>query len=53
MFSARIGKETDKNRIRFSFRMPRNQSMYSVIARPTSVLGAISHFFSDGIDTAV
>jgi len=53
MFSARIGKETDKTGYDFHSGCPRNQSMYSVIARSISVLGTISHFFSDGIDTAV
>jgi len=48
-----LAKKQIKTGYDFHSGCPRNQSMYSVIARPISVLGAISHFFSDGIDTAV
>ena len=42
-----MGKETDKTGYDFHSGCLRNQSMYAVIARSSSVLGAISHFFSD------
>jgi len=48
-----LAKKQIKTGYDFHSGCTRNQSMYSVIARSISVLGTISHFFSDRIDTAV